>query len=45
MNAEPADARVANWGLHPIDRHLVMGDLLDLVAKQSRSWLGRRTAR
>ena len=41
-----AGARLANWGLHPIDMHLVMGDLLDLVAKQSRAWLsGRRPAR
>lgn len=41
-----AGARLANWGLHPIDIHLVMGDLLDLVAKQSKTWLaGRRTAR
>lgn len=41
-----AGARLANWGLHPIDMHLVMGDLLDLVAKQSKAWLsGRRPAR
>ncbi len=41
-----AGARLSNWGLHPIDMHLVMGDLLDLVAKQSRAWLsGRRAAR
>ena len=41
-----AGARLANWGLHPIDMHLVMGDLLDLVAKQSKAWRARRrTAR
>ena len=41
-----AGVRLANWGLHPIDMHLVMGDLLDLVEKQSKAWLaGRRAAR
>lgn len=41
-----AGARLAHWGLHPIDMHLVMGDLLDLVAKQSKAWVaGRRPAR
>jgi len=37
-----AGVRLSNWGLHPIDLHLVMGDLLDLVAKQSKAWLGGR---
>lgn len=37
--------KLSNWGLHLIDVHLVMGDLLDLVAKQSKAWLsGHRTA-
>jgi pimeloyl-ACP methyl ester carboxylesterase len=39
-----AGVRLSNWGLHPIDMHLVMGDLLDLVAKQSRVWLSRSRA-
>lgn len=37
-----AGARLANWGLHPVDMHLVMGDLLDLVAKQSKAWRAER---
>lgn len=28
-----------NWGLHLIDVNLVMGDLIDLVAKQGRAYL------
>jgi len=36
--------RLTNWGLHQIDMHLVMGDLLDLVAKQGKAWLARRPA-
>ena len=41
-----AGARLANWGLHPVDMQLVMGDLLDLVTKQSKAWLdGGRTGR
>ena len=31
--------RLSSWGLHQIDVHLVMGDLLDLVAQQSKAWL------
>ena len=38
--------KLSNWGLHLIDVHLVMGDLLDLVGKQSQAWLfGHSTAR
>jgi pimeloyl-ACP methyl ester carboxylesterase len=37
-----AGVRLSNWGLHPIDMHLVMGDLLDLVGKQSQAWLAAR---
>lgn len=40
-----AGARLASWGLHPIDMHLVMGDLLDLVAKQSKAWVAGRAAK
>ncbi len=41
-----AGVRLTNWGLHQIDMHLVMGDVLDLVAKQSKAWLaGRPKAR
>ena len=41
-----AGVRLSTWGLHQIDMHLVMGDLLELVAQQSKAWLSRpRTAR
>jgi pimeloyl-ACP methyl ester carboxylesterase len=39
-----AGARLASWGLHPIDMHLVMGDLLGLVATQGKAWLEERRA-
>ena len=32
---------LADWGLHIIDLNLVMGNLLDVVAEQSRSYLKR----
>lgn len=32
---------LAGWGLHLIDVHLVMGDLLAIVARQAESWLQR----
>ena len=31
----------AVWGLHLIDVHLVMGDLIDVVRAQSRAWVQR----
>jgi hypothetical protein len=31
----------AEWGLHLIDMHLTMGDLVDLVGQQARAWLSR----
>jgi hypothetical protein len=31
----------ADWGLHLIDMHLAMGDLVDLVGQQARAWLTR----
>ena len=31
----------ADWGLHLIDVHLAMGNLLDLVDSQSRAWLAK----
>jgi hypothetical protein len=31
----------ADWGLHLIDMHLAMGDLVDLVGQQTRAWLSR----
>lgn len=39
-----AGVRLTHWGLHPIDVHLVMGDLLDLVGRQSTSWRGGQAA-
>jgi hypothetical protein len=32
---------LADWGLHLIDVHLAMGNLLDLVDSQSRAWLAK----
>jgi Protein of unknown function (DUF3089) len=32
---------LSDWGLHVVDLNLVMGNLLDVVAEQSRSYLGR----
>jgi Protein of unknown function (DUF3089) len=39
-----AGVRLSSWGLHQIDVHLVMGDLLDLVAQQSKAWRSRSRA-
>jgi hypothetical protein len=33
---------LANWGLHLIDVNLTMGNLLDIVAKQSKSYLSKK---
>lgn len=31
------------WGLHIVDMHLAMGNLVDIVARQSAEWLNSRT--
>jgi hypothetical protein len=36
--------KLRNWGLHLIDVHLVMGDLIELVGKQSKAWLAATAA-
>ena len=33
---------LANWGLHLIDVNLAMGNLVDLVAQQSKAYSARR---
>jgi hypothetical protein len=35
----------ANWGLHLIDVHLAMGNLLEVVREQSRAYLKARGTR
>lgn len=37
----PGTAAQAVWGLHLIDVNLVMGDLLDVVRAQARTWMQR----
>jgi hypothetical protein len=32
----------ADWGLHLIDVHLAMGNLIDVVRQQSRSYLSKK---
>jgi hypothetical protein len=32
---------LANWGLHLMDVNLAMGNLLDVVAQQSKAWLAK----
>ena len=32
----------ADWGLHLIDVHLAMGNLIDIVRQQSRSYLSKK---
>ena len=32
----------ANWGLHLVDVNLTMGNLIDIVGKQSKAYLARR---
>jgi hypothetical protein len=34
----------ANWGLHLVDVNLAMGNLIDIVAKQSKAYLSKRKA-
>lgn len=36
------DQILTDWGLHLIDMHLAMGNLVDLVKQQSRAWSSRR---
>ena len=38
MRAKP----LADWGLHLVDVNLAMGNLLDLVGQQTRTYLARR---
>jgi len=33
----------ANWGLHLVDVNLAMGNLLDVVDQQSKTWLAKAT--
>ena len=33
---------LANWGLHLIDVNLAMGNLLEIVGKQSKAYLAKR---
>jgi hypothetical protein len=35
----------ADWGLHLIDVHLAIGNLIDIVGKQSKAFLGAKTAK
>ncbi len=35
----------ANWGLHLVDVNLAMGNLLDIVGRQSKTWLSRSAQR
>jgi hypothetical protein len=37
----PTGEVAGDWGLHLIDVHLAMGDLLELVSNQARAWLAR----
>ncbi|MCC5885528.1 MAG: DUF3089 domain-containing protein [Gammaproteobacteria bacterium] len=38
----PGGVIAADWGLHLIDMHLAMGDLITIVARQSEAWIERR---
>ena len=33
---------MANWGLHLLDMNLAMGDLIDIVARESKAWLAKK---
>jgi hypothetical protein len=35
------EARRPSWGLHAIDINLALGDLIELVARQSAAWTAR----
>jgi hypothetical protein len=35
----------ADWGLHLIDVHLAMGNLIDIVGQQGKAYLGAKTAK
>lgn len=37
----PGGAIVADWGLHLIDMHLAMGDLISIVQRQTETWFQR----
>jgi hypothetical protein len=32
----------ADWGLHLIDANVAMGNLVDIVGKQAKSYLGKK---
>jgi hypothetical protein len=32
----------ANWGLHLIDVHVAMGNLVDIVGQQSKAYLAKQ---
>jgi len=40
-----AEDKFPGWGLHAIDINLVIGNLVDLVAQQSKTWVARHGAR
>ncbi len=35
----------ADWGLHLIDVHLAIGNLIDIVGQESKAFLGAKTAK
>lgn len=37
-----ANDNAPGWGLHPLDISLVQGNMIDLIARQSAAWRGRR---
>jgi len=37
------DARLPGWGLHALDVNLALGDLVEIVARQSQAWTARQT--
>ncbi len=39
------ESRQPQWGLHAFDVNLVLGNLIDLVGKESITWLGTRPGR
>jgi hypothetical protein len=36
------DSRGPGWGLHPLDISLALGDLVEIVGRQSHAWAGRK---
>ena len=31
-----------DWGLHPIDANLFMGNLVDMVGEEAKAWAAKR---